>query len=196
MFILNDVNLSNYGRGRDRTKRKSRSLRNAAIGVGALAVAGGLGYMALKGKGKSVTQPSISKPPVTTVNKPPVISAKRKANSELVAKRKQLLEEENIKNRNDSDLNRQVLLDDKIKNRKGYIDWDIDVNIPNKPYIENRSYSITKKPKYVSYKNHKYRDEIIRSKKQEGSAIKQIARNLRRDNRYFSRCSNIINLTT
>jgi hypothetical protein len=61
MFILNDVDLSNYGRGRDRTKRKSRSLRNAAIGVGALAVAGGLGYMALKGKGKSVTQPIVPK---------------------------------------------------------------------------------------------------------------------------------------
>jgi uncharacterized membrane protein YebE (DUF533 family) len=61
MFILNDVDLSNYGRGRDRTKRKSRSLRNAAIGVGGLAVAGGLGYLALKGKGKSVTQPIVPK---------------------------------------------------------------------------------------------------------------------------------------
>ena len=60
MFILNDVNLSNYGRGRDRTKRKSRGLRNAAIGVGGLAVAGGLGYLALKGKGKSVTKPAIT----------------------------------------------------------------------------------------------------------------------------------------
>jgi hypothetical protein len=68
MFILNDVNLSNYGRGRDRVKRKSRGnlLRNAAIGVGGLAVAGGLGYLALKGKSKS----SITKPPVTTVSKP------------------------------------------------------------------------------------------------------------------------------
>jgi hypothetical protein len=69
MFILNDVDLSNYGRGRDRTKRKSRSLRNAAIGVGALAVAGGLGYLALKGKGKPVSK-SVTKPPVTTVSKP------------------------------------------------------------------------------------------------------------------------------
>jgi hypothetical protein len=67
MFILNDVNLSNYGRGRDRVKRKSRGnlLRNAAIGVGGLAVAGGLGYLALRGKGKAVT-----KTPVTTVSKP------------------------------------------------------------------------------------------------------------------------------
>jgi hypothetical protein len=76
MFILNDVNLSNYGRGRDRIKRKSRGnlLRNAAIGVGGLAVAGGLGYLALRGKGKAVTQPSISKPPVTTIK----ISSKQK----------------------------------------------------------------------------------------------------------------------
>jgi hypothetical protein len=64
MFILNDVNLSNYGRGRDRVKRKSRGnlLRNTALG--ALAI-GGLGYLALKGKSKS----SITKPPVTTVSK-------------------------------------------------------------------------------------------------------------------------------
>jgi hypothetical protein len=58
MFILNDVNLSNYGRGKgdkDKVKRKSRGnlLRNTAIGVGGLALAGGLGYMALRGKGKS-----------------------------------------------------------------------------------------------------------------------------------------------
>ena len=63
MFILNDVNLSNYGRGRDRVKRKSRGnlLRNAAIGVGGLALAGGLGYMALRGKGKSVTKTIVPK---------------------------------------------------------------------------------------------------------------------------------------
>ena len=76
MFILNDVNLSNYGRGRDRVKRKSRGnlLRNAAIGVGGLAVAGGLGYLALRGKGKSVTKTSISKPTITSVK----ISSKQK----------------------------------------------------------------------------------------------------------------------
>ena len=60
MFILNDVNLSNYGRGRDRVKRKSRGnlLRNTALG--ALAI-GGLGYMALRGKGKSVTKTIVPK---------------------------------------------------------------------------------------------------------------------------------------
>ena len=67
MFILNDVNLSNYGRGRDRVKRKSRGnlLRNTAIGVCGLALAGGLGYMALRGKGKSVTKPNILSPTIT-----------------------------------------------------------------------------------------------------------------------------------
>jgi hypothetical protein len=79
MFILNDVDLSNYGRGRDRVKRKSRGnlLRNAAIGVGGLAVAGGLGYLALRGKGKAVTQPSITKPSISS----PVTS-----NTEIVKK--------------------------------------------------------------------------------------------------------------
>jgi hypothetical protein len=82
MFILNDVDLSNYGRGRDRVKRKSRGnlLRNAAIGVGGLAVAGGLGYLALRGKGKAVTQPSITKPPVTTAK---VSSKQRRLNREI-----------------------------------------------------------------------------------------------------------------
>ena len=70
MFILNDVNLSNYGRGKgdkDKVKRKSRGnlLRNTAIGVGGLALAGGLGYMALRGKGKSVTKPNILSPTIT-----------------------------------------------------------------------------------------------------------------------------------
>jgi hypothetical protein len=140
MFILNDVDLSNYGRGRDRVKRKSRGnlLRNAAIGVGGLAVAGGLGYLALRGKGKAVT-----KTPVTTVSKPSVID-KRKINSDLVAKRRELLNKEisNIPNDN-----------------KKYE----SINTPDTLSMTNQEYNMVSKksePSDISERGTKMRDYI------------------------------------
>jgi hypothetical protein len=55
LFFLSDYKYSNYARtlgAKDKKKRKSNLLRNVAIGAGGLALAGGLGYLALRGKGK------------------------------------------------------------------------------------------------------------------------------------------------
>jgi len=55
LFFISDYKYSNYARtlgARDKKKRKSNLLRNVAIGAGGLALAGGLGYLALRRKGK------------------------------------------------------------------------------------------------------------------------------------------------
>jgi hypothetical protein len=170
MFILNDVNLSNYARGRDRVKRKSRGnlLRNAAIGVGGLAVAGGLGYIALRGKNKSVT-----KPPVTTVNKSPVID-KRKANSELVAKRREILNKE-ISN---------------IPNDNGKYE---SINTPDTLSMTNQEYNMVSKksePSDINERGIKMRDYIrerVRKQKRDmfKPTITKTVKKLKDSGRYF-----------
>ena len=168
MFILNDVNLSNYGRGRDRVKRKSRGnlLRNTALG--ALAI-GGLGYLALKGKSKS----SITKPPVTTVNKSPVID-KRKANSELVAKRREILNKE-ISN---------------IPNDNGKYE---SINTPDTLSMTNQEYNMVSKksePSDINERGIKMRDYIrerVRKQKRDmfKPTITKTVKKLKDSGRYF-----------
>ena len=174
MFILNDVNLSNYGRGRDRVKRKSRGnlLRDAAIGIGGLALAGGLGYMALRGKGKSVTK-SVIEPPVTKVSKSPVID-KRKANSELVAKRREILNKE-ISN---------------IPNDNGKYE---SINTPDTLSMTNQEYNMVSKksePSDISERGIKMRDYIrerVRKQKRDmfKPTITKTVKKLKDSGRYF-----------
>jgi hypothetical protein len=141
----------------------------------------------------TTTNSNVSKPITTTntinnVEIERVISPKRKANSDLVKKRKQLLDEENTKNRAINHQHQKDYIKDKLKkeNRNSYYGWEDKVSNPSKPYIDDDFYSISNKPRYASYKNDKYKDSIIESKKQTGAAIKQIARNLRKRNAYLS----------
>lgn len=186
---LSDFNtVSTYARtkgAKDKSKRKSKVLRNIGLAAGATALIGG--GLLLNKRGLKL--------PKKTNNVGAVVSPKKLANSDKVRRRKELLEQVDRENYMDGYSYRKKYIGEKLKaeGRNWFKGWEDRVSDRTKPYVNSPFYSIKNKPVYEVPKDEFYR-EYRDTRQQAGKAVKQIARNLRSENRYFKASLGTINL--